>query len=101
MLYLFSMEHNKATGIIQFNESELAVMPGMLPEVPDYQATHVKDIVFKLGNQCIQELIGRGSKSPMFSDKPKAAVLRDKLQSLHDIHDGLETIEADILEIPR
>jgi len=95
------MEHNKETGIIQFNESELAVMPGMTPEVSDQQVTLVKDIVFKLGNQCIQELIGRGSKSPMFSNKSKAADLRHNLQSLNDIHGELEDIEADILDIPR
>jgi hypothetical protein len=86
------MEHNKQTGMIVFNEQELAVMPNMPNEISEHEVPIVQDIVFKLGNQCIKDLIGRGSASPMFSDKSKAAFLRDRLATLSTIHDDLDQL---------
>lgn len=89
------MEHNKQTSTVIFNDAELAVMPGMVREIDDQKIPHVLDVVHKLGNQCIKELVGTGSKSPMFSDKSRAEIIREKLTQLHSIYDNLEKIEPE------
>lgn len=89
------MEHNKQTSTVIFNDAELAVMPGMVREIDDQKIPHVLDVVHKLGNQCIQELVGTGSKSPMFSDKSRAEIIREKLTQLHSIYEDLEKIEPE------
>ena len=95
------MEHNKHNATVIFNDTELAVMPGMVREIDDQKVPHVQEIVHKLGNQCIQELIGTGTKSPLFSDKAKSEVLQNKLALLHNIYEDLENIEPeDQLVIP-
>lgn len=89
------MEHNKHTATIIFDDTELSVMPGMVREIDDQKISHVQQVVHKLGNQCIQELIGTGTKSPIFSDKPRAEIIKDKLAKLHAIYEELDNIEPD------
>jgi len=89
------MEHNKHNATVIFNDAELAVMPGMVREIDDQKVPHVQEIVHKLGNQCIQELIGTGNKSPLFSHKAKSEALQAKLALLLNIHEDLENIEPE------
>ncbi|MEI8338561.1 MAG: hypothetical protein WCF91_01380 [bacterium] len=89
------MEHNKNTATVIFNEAELDAMPGMVREIDDQTVPQVLGIVHKLGNQCIQELIGTGTKSPIFSDKTRAEAIKDKLAKLRSIYEDLENIEPE------
>jgi len=95
------MEHNKLTSTISFDDTEMAVMPGMDRHIADHEVPQALTRINYLGNQCIQELIGTGRKSPMFSSKDRATNIKNRLQKLHEIYDDLEKITPnDQLTIP-